>query len=47
MKTLNDAMSQILEMFPNAIIDEMGGEIVILTGMKTAGRNEELIPAEI
>ena len=47
MQTLSEAMSKILEMFPNAILDEMGGEIIILTGMKTTGKNEELVPAEI
>jgi hypothetical protein len=47
MQTLTDAMRKILEIFPDAILDEMGGEIIILTGMKTTGKNEELVPTEI
>ena len=43
--TLDEALAVILEMFPNAILDEQGGEILILTGM-TEGESGQLVEIE-
>ena len=42
--TLNELMSQMLKMFPYMLIDEHGGELVIYTGFKSEGANENLVP---
>jgi hypothetical protein len=44
--TLSQAMDVVFTVFPNAIVDERHGEIVILTGAKAVGLDEKLEPVE-
>jgi hypothetical protein len=44
--TLSQAMDIVFTVFPNAIVDERHGEIVILTGAKAVGLDEKLEPVE-
>lgn len=46
MKTFNDLIDKMLEIFPDSIIEEDGdGQIVITTGL-TTDDNDNLIPME-
>lgn len=44
MLTLNEAMSVVLSVFPDAIVDERHGEIVILTGAHIVSPEEHYAP---
>lgn len=44
--TLSQAMDVVFTVFPNAIVDERHGEIVVLTGAKAVGLDEKLEPVE-
>lgn len=43
MITLSDAMTTILDIFPDATVEEIGGEVVIYTHMKSISSDEHLV----
>lgn len=44
--TLNELIGKVLELFPDAIVDEQDGEIVIATGM-TETEDGTIVPLEV